>query len=70
MLVDTFNKYAKDFSDSASLQAFRYQIAQAYWGQKDWQQTRAWLNQIVEASGEQDSFYSDLAKRRLQKVEY
>ena len=32
--------FEKDFPKAGSLQAFRYQIAQAYWGEKDWEKTR------------------------------
>lgn len=70
LLVSTFNEYQKAFPQSGQLQAFRYQIAQAYWRKKDWQNTRLWLNRILEESGDQTTFYSDLAKRRLLKVEY
>ncbi len=70
ILVQTLNEYAKAFPESGSLQAFRYQIAQAYWKQKDWKNTRAWLNEIIEKADGQDSFYADLAMRRLQKVEH
>jgi hypothetical protein len=58
------------FSKSSHLQGFRYQIAQAYWGPKDWDNTRAWLNKVIEAGAGQDSFYTDTAKARLKKIEY
>lgn len=70
ILVQAFREYEGEFPESGSLQAFRYQVAQAYWGQKDWDNTRSWLNTIIEQSGDQESFYADLAKRRLQKLEY
>ena len=70
ILVQTFEEYATAFPESGSLQAFRYQIAQAYWSLKNWESTRKWLREIIEKAGEQDSFYADLAKRRLRKVEY
>ena len=70
ILVQTFREYTKAFPESGSLQAFRYQIAQAYWRQKQWKNTRTWLNEIIEKADGQDSFYTDLAKRRLRKVEY
>ena len=69
-LVETFAAFERDFPEAASLQAFRYQIAQSYWNNKDWKNTRKWLSRIVEKAGDQDSFYKDLAERRLQKVEY
>ncbi|MBL4680395.1 MAG: tetratricopeptide repeat protein [Pseudomonadales bacterium] len=70
LLVETFASFEKDHPTASSLQGFRYQIAQAYWRQKDWEKTREWLNLIIEISGEGDSFYRDLSERRLQKVEH
>lgn len=70
ILVTTFQDYEKEYPDSGSMQAFRYQIAQAYWGTKDWAQTRFWLKAIIEKSEGSESFYTDLARRRLEKVEY
>lgn len=70
LLLETFNEFKKDFPEASTLQAFRYQIAQVYWGQKDWTNTRKWLNEIIDTAGERDSFYSATAKLRLQKVEY
>ncbi|MCK4873637.1 MAG: tetratricopeptide repeat protein [Phycisphaerales bacterium] len=70
ILESTFQAYADAFPEAPSLQAFRYQIAQGYWNNKQWDETRQWLRQIVEKAGEVDSFYKDLATRRLQKVEY
>jgi len=45
-------------------------IAQLYWKARDWEKTREWLNIIIEKAGNGDSFYRDLAQRRLLKVEY
>jgi tetratricopeptide (TPR) repeat protein len=69
-LLESFDSFTKEHPNASSLQAFRYQIAQAYWGNKNWPKTREWLNQIITKSGEGDSFYRDLAERRLLKVEY
>ena len=69
-LLETFGAYEHSFPSAGSLQAFRYQIAQAYWEQKDWGKTREWLNLIVTKAGDDEGFYKDLAKRRLMKVEY
>lgn len=69
-LLETFNAYENEHPNTSSLQAFRYQIAQAYWGNKDWVKTREWLNLIIEKSGESDSFFKDTAQRRLQKIEH
>jgi TolA-binding protein len=70
ILLSTFAEYEKAFPNSSSLQAFRYQIAQCYWGKGDWSTTREWLNTMVKKSEGEDSFYGDLARRRLEKVEY
>jgi hypothetical protein len=69
-ILETFASFEKDHPTASTLQGFRYQIAQAYWGNKDWAKTREWLNLIIKQSGEGDSFYKDLAERRLKKVEY
>tara|TARA_B110000879_G_scaffold84239_1_gene116612 strand:+ start:137 stop:964 length:828 start_codon:yes stop_codon:yes gene_type:complete len=69
-LLATFEDWTAEHPDSSSIQAFRYQIAQVYWDQKDWDNTRLWLNKIVSTAGEGDSFYKDTAIRRLAKVEY
>lgn len=68
-LLNTFWSYEKSFPGSPRLQAFRYQIAQAYWKQRQWDNTREWLR-IVIAADAGDTFYKDLAERRLLKVEY
>lgn len=69
-LLEAFSAYEKEYPNASSLQAFRFQIAQAYWGNRDWAKTREWLNLIIEKAGESDSFYKDAAQRRLQKIEY
>ncbi len=69
-LLGTFESFESQFPSAGSLQAFRYQIAQAYWSNKDWASTRQWLNRIIEVADGADSFYTDLAERRLKKVEY
>lgn len=69
-LLETFNSFEKEHPNASTIQAFRYQIAQAYWNKKDWAKTREWLNIVIEKAGETDSFYKETAKRRLQKVEW
>ena len=69
-VLETFGKLEKNYPKAPTLQAFRYQIAQAYWNKKDWVNTRLWLNMIIEKSGSIESFYTDTAQRRLQKIEY
>ena len=69
-LLQTFDAFESSFPESSFLQGFRYQIAQTYWGKKDWANTRLWLNKIIDESKDQSSFYSETAKARLNKVEY
>ena len=69
-LLETFASFEKEHPGASTLQAFRYQIAQAYWENKNWMKTREWLNLVIKKSGEGDSFYKDLAERRLKKIEY
>lgn len=70
MLLETLSAFEKEHPNASTLQAFRYQVAQAYWTIKDWEKTREWLNLVIEKSGDSDSFYKDAATRRLQKVEH
>ncbi|MDF1577886.1 MAG: hypothetical protein P1P81_05510, partial [Desulfobulbales bacterium] len=70
LLLETFVAFEKEHPNASTLQAFRYQIAQAYWSNKNWVKTREWLNLIIKESGEGDSFYKDTAQRRLKKVEH
>jgi len=70
LLLETFRSFEAEFPKAGSLQAFRYQIAQAYWYQRNWKKTREWLNEIIEKAEEGKSFYKDLAERRLKKIEY
>jgi len=69
-LIETFKNFEKEFPKAFTLQAFRYQIAQAYWANKSWGKTREWLRVIIEKSGGKDSFYKDAAERRMKKIEY
>ncbi|MGB0937983.1 MAG: tetratricopeptide repeat protein [Colwellia sp.] len=69
-VLKAFKELETQFPKASTLQAFRYQIAQAYWNKKDWENTRLWLNTIITKAGDTDSFYKDTAQRRLQKVEY
>lgn len=69
-LLETFNSFEKEHPNASTMQAFRYQIAQAYWSKRDWAKTREWLNLVIEKAGDADSFYKETAKIRLQKVEY
>lgn len=70
LVLATFEVFERDFPEAPSLQAFRFQIAQAYWGHRGWDNARKWLELIVEKAGSEPSFYKDLAERRLQKLEF
>jgi len=69
-LLKTFSAFEKEHPNASTLQSFRYQIAQAYWKNRQWKKTRKWLNYIIAKAGDGDSFYKDLAQRRLLRVEY
>ncbi|MBE9529383.1 MAG: tetratricopeptide repeat protein [Proteobacteria bacterium] len=72
--LETFEAFEAAHPEAPSLQGFRFQIAQSYWMAKEWDKTREWLTVVIkeagEKSGDDDSFYSDLAKRRLEHIEY
>lgn len=67
-LLETFSSFEADFPQSGSLQAFRYQIAQSYWRQGNYDKTREWLNMTITIAGDSNSFYKDLAQRRLENL--
>ncbi len=69
-LLSTFSAFETEHPDASTLQSFRYQIAQAYWSHRDWDKTKEWLKLLIEKSGTNDSFYKDVAIRRLEKIEY
>jgi len=52
------------------LQRFRYMIAQSFWGKRDFEKTREWLQKIIDDEDEINGFYKDLAEWRMRKVEY
>ncbi len=70
LLVQCFEEYLSAFPSANYQQAFRYQIAQGFWRNKDWENTRLWLNKIIQGEPSGKSFYVDLAQLRLKKVKY
>lgn len=70
LILATFDELQKAFPKSSYLQAFRFQIAQAYWNQKDWVKTREWLQKIIDTDKDNMTFYGQLARMRMNKVEY
>lgn len=69
-LVGAFEDFLRAFPDSRYLDGFRYQIAQAYWRERRWADTEAWLNRIIESSDGSATFYTQLARARLAKLTY
>jgi len=69
-VLDTFSSFESTFPSNSSLQAFRYQIAQAYWERRDWANTKLWLGKVIEKSNGESTFYTETAKARLQKLEH
>jgi tetratricopeptide (TPR) repeat protein len=69
-VLETFSSFENAFPDNPSLEAFRYQIAQAYWGHRDWTNTRLWLQKVIDKSNGVPTFYTETARARLQKIEY
>lgn len=65
-----FAAFEAEAPSAPSLQALRFQIAQEYWSHRQWDSATKWLNAIVQKAGETDSFYKDLAKRRLAKLQH
>ena len=70
LLLDTFQSFEQDFPESGALQGFRFQIAQVYWENKKWMEAREWLKRIINGPDDTDSFYKDLARRRLERLEH
>lgn len=69
-VLETFADFEKAFPNSSYLQGFRYQIAQAYWKIRDWENTREWLKKVIDSGNGEQTFYTETAKARLLKVEY
>ena len=67
-LLDAFTAYEAAFPKDENLQAFRYQISQVYWRHGDWLTTTAWLNKVIAVAGDKSTFYSDMAKARLDNM--
>lgn len=70
LLEQTLEAFERDFPDDPSLQRLRFTIAQGYWNRREWDDTRKWLNLIIEKDSGVDGFWKDLAEWRLEKVEY
>lgn len=69
-LIEVFVELETVSPDDIDLQRFRYMIAQSFWNNRKFDETREWLQQIIDADDGKGGFYSDLAEWRLKKVEY
>ncbi len=67
-VLEAYNAFEKSFSEAPSLQPIRYQIAQLYWMNKDFINTEVWLKKVIDQGSGDDSYYVDLANRRLNKL--
>ena len=77
-LAETFVNFEREYPDAPTLQAFRYQIAQTYWvhhlrrsrakAVKYLELGRVWFEKVIQKAGTNDSFYRDLAQRRLENL--
>ena len=74
-MLNTFEKFERDHPKASTLQVFRYQIAQVYWRKgflnqdaKNLELSKEWLNKVIGNAGDNDSFYRDLAERRLKNL--
>jgi hypothetical protein len=78
LLVKMFEDFEREYPDASSLQAFRYQIAQVYWIRhlrrtnlkyvRYLELARGWFEKVIQKGGTNDSFYRDLAQRRLENL--
>jgi tetratricopeptide (TPR) repeat protein len=69
ILIETATQYFEEYPDKEYKHPIRFQIAQAFWRQKIWPNAEDWLKVIIDKS-ENDSFYKDLAQRRLNHLKF
>ena len=70
-VIDAFHNFEKDFPNDITLQACRFQIGQAYWsyvGGRDLEQARIWFEEVIANSGENDTFYRQIAEARKNEI--
>jgi hypothetical protein len=67
-VLEAYESFEKSFPEAPSLQPIRYQIAQLYWMNKDFINTEVWLKKVIDHGSGDDSYYVDLANRRLNKL--
>lgn len=73
MIEQTYNQLKSQYPDDKSISGFAYQIAQAYlyhivlYGKREYKENlKAWLIETIKTSGGEDTFYSHIAKHRLE----
>lgn len=69
-LLQVFEELEVASPNDPDLQRFRYIIAQAYWKTKKFDETREWLQKIIDVDQGKGGFYKDLAEWRLKKINY
>lgn len=74
-LIVTYAKFERDYPDDPYLQAFAFQIAQKYWyyllttnNSMYTPFAEKWMKKTIELSDGKDTFYSQIAKRRLRDI--
>ena len=70
-VIGAFHNFEKDFPNDITLQACRFQIGQAYWssvGGKDLEQAKIWFEKVIVNSGENDTFYRQIAEARKNEI--
>lgn len=60
--------FEKSFPDSHKLQRLRYLIGQTYWIAEDPESARLWLGRVIHADLDENTFYRDMAFRRLENL--
>lgn len=69
-LIEVFTELENADPEDVDLQRFRYMIAQSFWDHRKFDETRTWLQKVIDADEGKGGFYADLAEWRLKKVEY
>jgi tetratricopeptide (TPR) repeat protein len=69
-LIDVFTELETGAPEDVDLQRFRYMVAQSFWAHQKFDETRTWLQKVIDADEGKGGFYADLAAWRLKKVEY
>ena len=70
-VIDALRNFEKDFPNDITLQACRFQIGQTYWssvGGRDLEQAKIWFEKVITNSGENDTFYRQIAEARKNEI--